>query len=119
MGRRIARLTRTVRVLPRYERKHIDTASGNQFTALTTFTTTNSIFPTRAIVQGGADTDRIGDRLSLVSYMITGTLNLLGDTAYEIVRVVIAQMKNNPDGTISQTSFINQIMDSAYAGGGR
>lgn len=106
------RLTRTVRNLPRAERKHVDTF-GAQINVLNNFTPGTSIFPCRLISPGDSDFgERIGDKITLKSY----TLNMLIATAatvpWETLRVAILQYKYNPDAATTPTSFVNMAFNS-------
>lgn len=110
---RVTRLTRTVRALPRPERKHVDTL-GSTIQLLNNFTTTSCIFPLRNITVGDSDyAERIGDKINLTSYQLNMNLQLTQGVAYDIVRIVVLQFKYNPDTATSNTSFVNMYFNSA------
>jgi len=117
LGRRVMRLTRTVRNLPRPERKHMDTF-GTTFNILNNFTPGTSIFPCREISPGDSDFgERIGDKITLKSYDLNFYLVNLAGTVWDVVRVIICQFKYNPDAATSNTSFVNMVLNSTTDNG--
>jgi len=109
---RVARLTRRVRAIPRPEKKHWDTF-GTDLAVRNDFIPASCIFPCRNITQGDSDFgERIGDKISLSSYLLNFNFNLLATISYEIVRITVLQFKHNPDGATSQSSFVNMYFNS-------
>lgn len=73
------------------------------------------------ISQGSADFgNRIGDEITLTSFTLKMIFTMSGTTFGQTNRVVVAQLKNNPDGgSISSASYLNLIMHSADIGTAR
>lgn len=71
--------------------------------------------PVTGIAQGVGDFgNRIGDEITLTSFRLKMIFTMSGTTYGQTNRVVVAQLKSNPDGsTISAASYINLIMHSA------
>lgn len=71
--------------------------------------------PLTGISQGTTDFGtRVGDELTLTSFRLRMVFTMSGTTYGQTNRVVVAQLKSNPDGsTISAASYLNLIMHSA------
>lgn len=114
VAKKVKTLTRRIKNLPKAEvKEYQNRITGNAFTYAGDIGT-----PLTGIAQGyTGDGTRVGDELTLrnmrLKILIT---NPSGTNAPTLNRVIVFQLKNNPDSIVTVGSTINLILDSTGVG---